>query len=426
MPLVVRFKEFINIMRKFSFYIFIIFHFPTCLFAQKITFTEHIASIIHQNCTPCHRSGEVGPFSLITYEDVAKRGKFIQKVTESRYMPPWRADHDFAEFKEVRKLTIGQISLIRLWVQDGMPQGPKIDLILPNFNAGTQLKEKPDLSLKLNKSFNIPINNKEEYYLFSLPTNLKENKFVKAIEFRPGNKRLVHHSRISVDTTQIMRITNGKSIDDSTIAKYGKIKMKEEFWSGWVPGNNPILYPYGVAKELTAGSDLLINIHYAPNLLDKELDSSFVNLYFAREPIKYDLKTFILMEKDITNLPFEIPADSVITFYAKSVELPYEITMLSVQPHMHLLGKSLRSFAITPGGDLIPLIKISNWDFDWQMTYQYKEELKIPIGSVIYAEVTYDNTTKNPRNSFSPPQKISAGWNSTQEMFNLIFQYIIK
>ena len=341
-------------------------------------------------------------------------------------MPPWRADHDFGEFKEVRKLTIGQINLIRLWVQDGMPQGPKTELLIPNFNVGTQLKEKPDLILKLNKPFRIPTNNKEEYYLFSLPTNLKENKFVKAIEFRAGNKRLVHHSRISVDTTQIMRITDGKSIDDSTIAEYGKIKMKEEFWSGWVPGNNPIVYPDGVAKQLTAGSDLLINIHYAPNLLSNEIDSSLINLYFSKEPIKHHLKTFILQERDITNQPFEIPADTVITFYAKSVELPYEITMLSVQPHMHLLGKSLRSFAITPSGDLIPLIKISNWDFDWQMTYQYKNEQKIPFGSIIYAEVTYDNTSKNPRNSFSPPQKIASGWNSTQEMFNLIFQYIVK
>ena len=413
-------------MKKLYCYFIIVFNFPTCLYAQKITFSEHIAPIIHQNCTPCHRPGEVGPFSLITYEDVSKRGKFIQKVTESRYMPPWRADHDFGEFKDVRKLTIGQISLIRLWVQDGMPQGSKNDFILPNFNYGTQLKQKPDLSLSFDKSFKIPVNNKEEYYLFSLPTNLTENKFVKAIEFRAGNKRLVHHSRLSVDTTQIMRITNGKSIDDSTIAEYGKIKMKDEFWSGWVPGNNPIVYPEGVAKQLSAGSDLLINIHYAPNLLPNEIDSSSVNLYFAKESITNDLKTFILQEKDITNQPFEIPADTVITFYAKSVELPYEITMLSVQPHMHLLGKSLRSFAITPGGDLIPLIKISNWDFDWQMTYQYKQEQKIPLGSVIYAEVTYDNTKNNLRNSFSPPQKISAGWNSTQEMFNLIFQYIIK
>ena len=128
-----RFKELSKFMFKFFYYIFLICNFPCYLFSQKITFTEHIAPIIHQNCTPCHRSGEVGPFSLITYEDVVKRGKFIQKVTESRYMPPWRADHDFAEFKDVRKLTLGQISLIRLWVQDGMPLGPNINLPIPIF-----------------------------------------------------------------------------------------------------------------------------------------------------------------------------------------------------------------------------------------------------------------------------------------------------
>jgi Copper type II ascorbate-dependent monooxygenase, C-terminal domain len=395
------------------------------LFSQGINFTEHIAPIIHQNCTPCHRTGEAAPFSLITYEDVAKRGKFIQKVTQIRYMPPWRADHDFGEFKDVRKLTIGQIATIKLWVENGMPKGPEKELKLPDFQANSQLKVKPDLVLKMNKPFQIPKNNKEEYYLFSFPTNLQSDTYVKAIEFRAGNKKLVHHSRISIDTTQKMRVTDAKSIDDPSIAEFAKIRMKDEFWAGWVPGNNPIVYPDGIAKPLQVGSDLLINIHYAPNVLQNEIDSSSVNLYFAKEPIQQELRTLILFEKDITNQPFEIPADTVITFYAKSVEIPYPISILSVQPHMHLLGKSLRSYAITPGGDLIPLIKISTWDFDWQMTYQYKEAQVIPAGSYIFAEVTYDNTGRNPRNSFSPPQKITAGWNSTQEMFNLIFQYVI-
>lgn len=395
------------------------------IFSQEINFTEHIAPIIYQNCTPCHRTGEAAPFSLITYEDIAKRGKFIQKVTQIRYMPPWRADHDFGEFKDVRKLTIGQIATIKLWVENGMPKGPDKALKLPDFQANSQLKAKPDLVLKMNKPFQIPKNNKEEYYLFSFPTNLLSDTYVKAIEFRAGNKKLVHHSRISIDTTQIMRVTDAKSIDDSSIAAFGKVRMKDEFWAGWVPGNNPIVYPDGIAKPLQAGSDLLINIHYAPNVLPNEIDSSSVNLYFAKDKVEQELRTLILFEKDITNQPFEIPADTVITFYAKSVEIPYPISILSVQPHMHLLGKSLRSYAITPGGDLIPLIKISTWDFDWQMTYQYKEAQIIPTGSYIFAEVTYDNTNKNLRNSFSPSQKITAGWNSTQEMFNLIFQYVI-
>lgn len=393
-------------------------------FAQQITFSEHVAPIIHQNCTPCHRKGEAAPFSLVTYQDVVKRAKFIQKVTETRYMPPWKADHDFGEFKNVRKLTVGQIATIKVWIQTGMTEGDTKKLILPTFQEDTQLNKKPDLVLHWNKAFRIPANSKEEYVLFSLPTNLDTNVFVKAIEFRPGNKKLAHHARIGVDTTQIMRLTDGKSIDDTSIAQYAKIKMKEEFWMGWIPGNNPIEYPKGTAKYLKAGSDLLLNVHYAPNNLANEYDSSSVNLYFAKEPIEKEVQTFILHEQDITNQPFELAADTIITFYAKSAEIPYPIHLLSVQPHTHLLGKSLRSFAITPSGEMIPLIKISAWDFNWQMTYEYKEPLLIPMGSVIYAEATYDNTAKNPENKFNPPKKITYGWNSTQEMMNIIFQYV--
>lgn len=402
--------------------IFIFCHF--LIKAQSITFNEHIAPIIHQNCTPCHRPNEVGPFSLITYQDVAKRGKFIQKVTAIRYMPPWRADHDFGEFKNVRKLSVGQIALIRLWVENGMPEGDKKDLKLPDLETLSKFSQKPDLSLSFKNAFPISNNAKEDYILFSMPTNLPTDTYIKAIEFKAGNKKLVHHARISVDTTNVMRVVDAKSIDDSTISEYGKIRMKEEYWYGWLPGNNAIQYQDGFAKRLQANSDLLLNVHYAPNTLKNEKDSSVVNLYFSKEPIEKEVKTLILQESNVTNQPFEIPADTVITFYAKSPELPYPIYLLSVMPHQHFLGKSLRSFAITPGGDMIPLIKISNWDFNWQMTYEYKEPLLIPMGSIIFAEATYDNTKNNPENRFSPPQKITYGWNSTKEMMNIVFQYV--
>ena len=392
--------------------------------AQSITFNEHIAPIIHQNCTPCHRPNEVGPFSLITYQDVAKRGKFIQKVTAIRYMPPWRADHDFGEFKNVKKLSVGQIALIRLWVENEMPEGDKKDLKLPDLETLSKFSQKPDLSLSFKNAFPISSNAKEDYILFSMPTNLPADTYIKAIEFKAGNKKLVHHARISVDTTNVMRIVDAKSIDDSTISEYGKIRMKEEYWYGWLPGNNAVQYQDGFAKRLQANSDLLLNVHYAPNILKNEKDSSVVNLYFSKEPIEKEVKTLILQESNVTNQPFEIAADTVITFYAKSPELPYPIYLLSVMPHQHFLGKSLRSFAITPGGDMIPLIKISNWDFNWQMTYEYKEPLLIPTGSIIFAEATYDNTKNNPENRFSPPQKITYGWNSTEEMMNIIFQYV--
>ena len=239
---------------------------PLSLWGQRINFNEHIAPIIHQHCTPCHQPGEAAPFNLITYQDVAKRSNFIQKVTETRYMPPWRADPNFGQFKNVRRLTVGQIAMIRVWISQGMPEGEPEKLVSKP-KIGKQSGLSADKVLAWQQAFTVPANNREGYYLFSLPCNFDEDTYIKGIEFVPGNKKLVHHARISVDTTQLLRATNGKSIDDTSIARYGTVKMKEEFIAGWVPGNNAVVYPNGMAKMLPKGSDLLVNVHYAPNIV---------------------------------------------------------------------------------------------------------------------------------------------------------------
>lgn len=391
--------------------------------AQNITFSEHIAPIIHQKCTPCHRVGEAAPFALVSYEDVARRAEFIKKVTQQRYMPPFRADEGFGEFKNDKRLTQNEIDLITKWVDGGAIKGKSNKLQMPDYKQFTQLNQKPDLVLRMNKKHKVSELDKEEFMLFSMPTNLPNKTAIKAIEFRAGNRKLVHHARISVDTTHLMRVTDGKSINDSSIAEYGKIKMKEEFWYGWVPGNNPIVYPDGFAKFLPAGADLLLNIHYSPSP-KFDSDSSVVNLYFAKEPIQKEVQTFILEENDITNPPFVLLANEKKTFYARSEVIPYDISLISVLPHLHVFGKSIRTFAITPVGEVIPLLKISDWDFDWQMTYEFKDLVKIPKGSIIYAEASYDNTSENPRNPFNPPKEINYGWSTNSEMMNVIFQFV--
>jgi Copper type II ascorbate-dependent monooxygenase, C-terminal domain len=407
---------------KFSFkFLFFISLFNNS-FSQKITFNEHISPIIHQNCTPCHRPNEAAPFSLITYNDVKARAKFIQKVTETRYMPPWKAEIGFGEFQNERILKDDEIRLIKEWVKTGMTEGPKRKFKLPAFNYQTQLSNKPDLVLKIEKTFQIPQNNKEEFILFSIPTNLTENKKIKSIEFRPGNKKLVHHSRISIDSTQIMRITNGKSIEDPSIATFSNVQMKEDYWYGWVPGTNPIVYPEGTAKILNKNSDLLFNIHYAPNS-KLEYDQSSLNIFFEKNEIKHEIKTAIIAENYIQNKPFYIKSDTVITFYSRTEPLPYPIHIVSVQPHMHQIGKKLRAYIITPDGDLIPLIKINDWDFNFQQTYQYKQVLDVPEKSIIYFEATFDNTANNPANPNRPTKPISYGWKTTEEMMDLIIQY---
>jgi hypothetical protein len=390
-------------------------------FGQKPNFNEHIAPIIHQNCSSCHREGEAGPFQLITYQEVKSRAKFIQKVTEMKYMPPWKAEHGFGEFQNERGLNDEQINLIKDWVTSGMKEGPKKKKNLPIFSDKSQIGV-PDLSLKVSELFKIPQNNKEEFIMFSLPTNLTENKKIKAVEFRPGNKKLVHHARISVDSTQIMRVTNGKSIDDPSIGAFSSVMMKEDYWYGWVPGTNPIIYPKGTAKILSKNSDLLFNIHYAPNS-KPETDQSAINIFYEKDSIQHEIKTAIIAENYIQNKPFYIKADTVITFFSRTEPLPYPIHIVSVQPHMHQIGKKIRAYCITPDGDLIPLIKINDWDFNFQQTYQFKEVLDVPVGSVIYLEGTFDNTTTNPSNPNRPSKPISYGWKTTQEMLDLIIQY---
>lgn len=410
-------------MKKYGYLLFTMLVGSSATFAQQVTFTEHIAPLIYQKCTPCHRPGEAAPFSLITYDDVIAKGKFIGKVTQSRYMPPWRADADFGEFKNNKRLRDDEIALLQQWIAAGMPKGDKPVPEPPSFAEGTQLGSKPDLTLKMNHAHAVKGDNQEQFMLFSLPTNLPEDKYISAVEFRPGNKKVVHHVRFSIDTTLQMRVTDDKSIDDPSIAEYGKIRMKEEYWYGWVPGNNPVHFPANTAKKIPKNSDILLNVHYAPSPID-DADQSSVNLYFAKDSVERPVYTFILDESTITNQPFLLPADSVITFFARSVPIPYPISLISVLPHMHVLGKNIRCFAITPDGDVIPLLKIGNWDFNWQMTYEYKSLVRIPAGSVLYAEATYDNTAQNPENPNSPPKPVTYGWQTKSEMMNLIFQYV--
>ncbi len=392
--------------------------------AQEVTFNEHIAPIIHKNCTPCHRPGEVGPFSLITYQDVAKRAPFIQHVTSIRYMPPWKADPSFQTYQNERGLTQQEIDLIAQWVENGAPQGKaEATPTPPTFQENSQLLQAPDLVLTMQKPFSIPNDGTEEFRYFSIPTELPEDVFLKAIEFRPGNPQLVHHSRIMVDTSHLIRAIDGISETDPALARFQTIPLADEFLYGWVPGNLPVMYPAGTGKPLKKNSDLILNIHYAPSSVVAQ-DQSSVHLYFAKEPIDREVKTMTLRETDIINQPFVIPANEVKIFYMRSEPLAHPIELISVLPHMHTLGKSFRAFAITPAGEVVPLVKIDDWDFNWQSTYVFKELLTVPEGAVIYAEATYDNTASNPANPHVPPRDVTYGWNTTHEMMNLILYYV--
>lgn len=394
--------------------------------AQPTTFSVDVQPIIIRHCaTPCHHPGGIGPFSLLTYEDVAKRGKFVAKVTQIRYMPPFPADRQFQHYANERGLSETEINTIQTWVNEGMAagkeSGPKGSVNVLPFAPGP-VPAAPDLVLRM-KPYTIKGDGREDFRYFHVPMNLANDIWIEAIEFVPGNRKRLHHSRLMVDSTGTMSGMDGIAEDDPHLRDFQKTPLADEFMYGWVPGNDRVTFPVGSAKRIRAGSDLILNLHYSPSL-KADQDQSEVRLYFAKKPVERIVHTLTLTENNVTNQPFRLEANTKPVFYINYGPLPDTIRLLSVLPHMHKLGRSVRAFAITPDGNAVNLIRINDWDYNWQLTYFFQKPLVLPKGSTIIAEAHYDNTDQNPLNPSRPAKTVGYGWSSTDEMMNLVFYYI--
>lgn len=393
------------------------------LFSQSNPeFYRDIYPIIATKCEPCHYKGGPAPFPLSSVEDVLKRSKFIKYVVEIGYMPPWKADLQFQSYKNERYLSDNQKALISKWVDSGTkvnakskPKKGAVDFSQVN---------KVNFTAIMSKEYDIPNNNKDDFRFFYIPTNTSEEKYIRSIRFNPGNKKRVHHSRIMIDTTGALGGIDGMSEYDTKVYEFQKQPLADEFLYGWVPGNFEFKFPKGFGKKLPKNANILLNMHYSPSSI-KDKDQSSVDFQLVdKQEIQREVKTLIMRENQISNQPFLIKANEKPTFYMSSGPLEFDLSLLTVQPHAHLIGKSFRTFAITPEGDMIPLIKIDNWDFNWQTTYEFKKLIRIPKGAVIIMEGEYDNTEGNPSNPFFPPQDIKYGWRTVDEMMNLIFYYV--
>lgn len=390
---------------------------------QVAEYYRDIEPIIKKHCADCHYEGGPAPFALTDADQVRKRGSFVAYVTGIRYMPPWKASTDFGTHRNARVMSEEEIAAIKNWVDTGMKTGktPK------RKNKGKELTDNRKTGqiteLFMSSDYSIASDRKDDFRFFHLPYGNKEEKYITSIQFMAGNKKRVHHSRIMVDTSGLVAGINGLSETDTAIYRYQKKPLADEFLYGWVPGNFTFRFPRGFGKRLHLNSGFLLNMHYSPSSLT-ESDRSGIRLALEdAHNIKREVKTLILRENDISNKPFLIPAGTEKTFYISSGVIPGDLSLLTVQPHAHLLGKSFRAFAITPDGDLIPLIKIDKWDFNWQTTYEFPTLIHIPAGSVIYMEGTYDNTDSNPVNPNNPPVDAGYGWRTVDEMMNLIFYY---
>ena len=453
---------------------------PPLVGQDVVTYTKDISPIIYNNCTVCHREGEIGPFPLTNFEEVRDEAYTILHVTRKGLMPPWMPDREFSNFKFLgeRGLTDQEIETIAQWVEAEMPEGdPAFEAPMPKFTEGSALG-KPDLTLRAADPYKIKGSNEDEYRVFVLPTGLTEDRDLVSVEFRPGNRTILHHGLLAFDTT-------GKARENDVSDSYSGYEVFGGFGipvrpdaqlPGYTPGAVPLRLPKGVGIKLPAGADILMQTHYAPWPV-RDSDQSSVNLFFADEPVERYLKTrqmmpFDLVEEDTLRPPqlnlserlavvqeladefgqssfgqpgnggdiadrlgegfggrlegwslFKLPPDKVSRFHG-IWNVDEDISLISIYPHCHLLGKSWEIYAIDPEGNRENLLKINSWDFNWQGDYPLPKYVKIDKGSTIHAIATYDNTADNPLNPSVPPKASGWGGKTTDEMYLLGFNYV--
>lgn len=389
---------------------------------DKVTFSDHIAPLVFNNCVECHREGEAGPFTLTDYKDIKKRGRLIHKVMEKRYMPPWHPAPGYGEFRHSRRMSDRDIALVGKWVKTGMKQGdPANTPPLPEFKSGWRLG-KPDLVVKTSEPFTVPADGPDIYRNFTIPLNLKEDKWVTAIEIRPSSRPVVHHALYHADLTREARKLDGQDGRPG----FDHMRFKKRDLGGWAVGAFPEKLPYGMARHLPAGSDLILACHFHP--VGKAMDEqTTVALYFADKEPRMKLHE-ALVPRDYGSrsaLREGIPAGESEFHIKGKYALPIDAELIAVWGHAHYIGKTMTGMAHLPDGSKKKLFRIDDWDFNWQGQYYYKEPLPLPAGSILTADITYDNSADNPRNPHDPPRLIKWGLQSTDEMGALIYGFAV-
>ena len=421
---------------------------------RSATFNKDIAPIIYDKCTSCHRPGQTGPFSLVTYKDIAKRAKTIDAVIDSGYMPPWKPVNHEIEFTNDRRLSKDQKQKLKDWIAAGKPKGEGDPPAPPKFSDGWTLG-KPDVVVEMRDGFEVPATGKDVYRSFVFPLALKEDKWVKAIEYRPTATSAVHHAIFFSDPTgnaRKMDGSDGKACiegmgflalggDAAQTANSGRGGFFRNFrggltqqgasrsnaaiagLGGYVPGSTPSRLPGDLALPLPAGSDIVMQTHFHPSG-KAETEKGKLAIYFGdKEPsqkiVDIQVPALFSLGKGL-----KVPAGEAHYKIQESYTLPTDIKLISVGAHAHYICRAVTMTAKLPDGKKKDLLKIDDWDLDWQDRYYFKKPIVLPAGTEISTELVYDNSANNPENPNSPPKEIRWGRQSGDEMGSASLQVI--
>lgn len=408
--------------------------------AAAPTFSGDVASLVFENCASCHRPGQAAPFSLTSFADVKKRGRQISEVVGDRVMPPWKADQGDFPFRHDRRLKPEEISLIQRWVADGMPEGDSARTpALPDFPDTWPLGE-PDLVLTMPAAFSVPAEGRDIYRNFVLPLALPEEKWIRAIDFRPGAKSVVHHSLFFFDTTGTARELDGKDGQPgygnrmgpqrrggnrAELSFAGDNPEDAEFGGlgGWALGGNARELPAGLAMRLPKGADLILSTHFHPSGKAEE-DASTIALYFADGPPAKQHTGIQLPPLFGALSGLDIPAGEKEYLIEDSFTLPVAVKAFGMSAHAHYLARTMQMTATLPDGETKVLTGISDWDFAWQEQYLFAEMIDLPKGTRLDVRITYDNSADNPANPTHPPRRVKWGEQSTDEMGSMTLMVV--
>jgi hypothetical protein len=395
----------------------------TQLFAQTPNWSEHIAPILYKNCTNCHIDGGIAPFSLVSYENVKTYSYGVKNSTASRRMPPWPADVQYQRYAHERILSNEEISAIAGWVDGGMPKGDTTKApAKPVLKTGGSIVN-PTLNLKM-PDYSVKTTS-DEYRCFVLPTGFTQDQFLTAIELIPGNLRVVHHALIFHDTSAKPLQLDAADPKPGYIAFGGTGSNSSQLIGLWVPGAEPYYFPTGFGMKIPKNGNIVLQIHY-PGGVNNIVDSTRVILKTTENTQRQIAIASALNHSapSLLNGPLYLPANQVKSFN-NQYNLPVGISVFTVAPHMHLLGTSIKALGITNTNDTLRFVDIPRWDFHWQRAYTFRKIIKVPQGTSLKGFATYDNTSKNPFNPSNPPQAVSMGEGTNDEMFLVYFWYAL-
>jgi hypothetical protein len=422
---------------------------------RDVTFSKDVAPIFYNNCVACHRPNNIAPMSLLTYQETRPWARSIREKILTKQMPPWHADPRYGEFANDVRLSQKEIDTIVAWVDQGSKEGNAKDLpSAPEFNDEWEIG-KPDIIFPIPQEYTLSATGEieDQYEYFTVATNFTEDKWVQAVELRPGNRKIVHHAHVDIEapykpaaagdaekkTTptvdpwvkyfeKVAGLNRLRmdlpAIDDGCSVPNGGYFPEVDASShggplgSYVPGKAPDVWAPGMAKKIPAGSKLRFQIHYARTTGQVEKDRTSVGLIFAKEPPKHVVKRV-----DVTNFFFKIPPGAPNHEVTACYTFKEDVLALSYLVHMHYRGKDMKFEAIYPNGKREVLLSVPNYNFNWQTVYRLKKPVSLPKGTKIVVTSHFDNSARNKYNP-DPTQILRWGDSTDFEMCDGWIEYI--